>query len=344
MKVNTLRSCLSKFVRAIGKVYAAARSSAIKALLAVYLTPGTALAEEPTYRICVIVPHFKDEYWLSVGYGLQQEADATGTALLIYESGGYHSLVRQIALLETCRKEGSNAVLIGAVSADDPSLLAAVSETAATQPVLALVNALDSPDLSGWIGVDWHGMGDAVGKFLSARHPAGSPPVRAVLVTGPDESGWGPILDRGLADGLSGSSLEIVATYRADTGLREQLREVEQALADHPDMDYLIGSAPAIEGAMALIKRLPEKAHRPILVATYISHSVLRGLKSGQVEMVPFDDPIAQGRLGLELALRSMKGENFPGVTGPKIVTVIANTAGIAGIGLSPSGFFPVLQ
>ena len=44
------------------------------------------------------------------------------------------------------------------------------------------------------------GMGVAVGRYLEGRHPAGSSPRAAVLVTGPDESGWGPILDAGLAD------------------------------------------------------------------------------------------------------------------------------------------------
>jgi protein TorT len=80
------------------------------------------------------------------------------------------------------------------------------------------------------------------------------------VVTGPNESGWGPILDAGLAEGLFGSDVEIVATYRADTGLREQLREVERALAEHPDIDVVVGSAPAIEGAMALLRRLPTGA------------------------------------------------------------------------------------
>ena len=295
-------------------------------------------------RVCVIVPHFKDEYWLSVGWGLRGAADAAGAQLTIFESGGYHSLDRQIGLLSTCRAAGVDAILIGAVSADDPRLLAAVAQTSAAVPVLALVNALDSPALAGWVGVDWRGMGRAVGAFLARRHPLGSAPKTALLITGPGESGWGPLLDEGLAEAISRSSVEIVGTYRADTGLREQLREVERALAEHPGVDYLIGSAPAVEGAMALARRLPAGTPRPMLVATYISHSVLRGLKGDQVEMVPFDDPIAQGRLGLQLALRAAGGERFPGLSGPRILPVESDTAAVGRVALSPSGFFPELQ
>ena len=314
--------------------------------LALAATHSTAeeLSGRVARRVCVIVPHFKDEYWLSVGFGLRGAADADNTELLTYESGGYHSLERQIALLGTCETSGADAILIGAVSANDPRLTRAIAQTAETVPVLALVNALDAPGLSGWIGVDWHGMGLAVGTFLAARHPAGSPPAHAVLITGPSESGWGPILDGGLKDALAETAVDIVDTYRADTGLREQLREVERALSEHPDLDYLIGSAPAIEGAMALLRRLPEGRKKPELVATYISHSVLRGLKRGLVEMVPFDDPIEQGRLGLELALRSIGGEAFPGLSGPRIVAVETGSTAVGEIALSPAGFFPELQ
>lgn len=347
MKVKTLRNCLSKRARAMAGAYARALALAI-VLLAVPLAQaamaaGAAMAAVAGPLVCVIVPHFKDEYWLSVGFGLEQAAQAEGAALMIHESGGYNSIDRQVALLDACLAAGSDAILIGAVSADDPRLVAAVQAASARLPVLALVNELDAAGLAGWIGVDWRGMGRAVARHLTRRAETEGPQ-KVVVITGPGESGWGPILDQGLAEGLSGSAVEIVATYRADTGLREQLREVERALAAHPDIDVMVGSAPAIEGAMALLRRLPADAARPRLVATYISHSVLRGLRNGQVDMVPFDDPIAQGRLGVQLALEAIGGARFPGLSGPEILPVVRGTARVAQIRLSPSGYFPELQ
>lgn len=339
MKLKTLRSCLSKRARAMASFYARLFSPAILLLVGV---TGAVAADAP--RLCVIVPHFKDEYWLSVGYGMEQAAAATGADLMTFESGGYHSVERQIELLETCLEAGGDAVLLGAVSANDARLVAAVEDVETRVPVLALVNELAAPGLSGWVGVDWRAMGGAVGAFLASRARAEGRPLTAVLITGPIESGWAPILDQGLTAGLANSPVEIIATYRADTGLREQLRQVEKTLAEHPDADVLIGSAPAIEGAMALVRRMPEGARRPTLVATYISHSVLRGLRGGQVAMVPFDDPIAQGRVGVDLALRAISGETFPGLSGPVILPVTSGTPDVQRIELSPSGFFPALQ
>ena len=317
----------------MGRAYALALAAAIG--LCVAPQGGSAEAVARQGAICIVVPHFKDEYWLSVGFGLREEARAAGVALMIHESGGYHALDRQVALLETCRSAGAGAVLLGAVSADDPVLLDAVSRTAADMPVLALVNELRAPDLAGAIGVDWRDMGRAVGDFLAGRHPAGSAPVTIGFVTGPEDSGWSPLLEGGLRAGLDGSAVEIAITRHADSGLREQLREVEHVLSHAPTIDYLVGTAPAIEGAMGLAARYDGAF--PRLIATYVSHSVRRGLRNGQVAAVPFDDPVAQGRLGVRMALQAMQGHHNEGMHGPAIRLLSAEGARTGPITLSPA-------
>lgn len=302
------------------------------------VTEENAQADAPI--ICVVVPHFKDEYWLSVGFGLQEEAAVAGVELLFYESGGYHALQRQITLLQTCITKGSDAILLGAVSADAPALLSAVESASKSVPVLALVNELHSPQIAGAIGVDWRDMGRAVGQFLATQHPAGSAAMQVGFVTGPKDSGWSPLLESGLRSKLLSSSVEIMITRYADTGLREQLREVEDIIAAHPDLDYLIGSAPAIEGAMGLAAQ--SGAPFPKMIATYISHSVRRGLQSGKVIAVPFDDPVAQGRLGLRAALRSMDGETSVLMVGPPIELI--DVAHSSNVPLSPAGLVLVIE
>lgn len=298
-----------------------------------------ARAEVQRPTVCVVVPHFKDEYWLSVGYGLEQEAHAREVALLIYESGGYHAVERQVELLHTCVARGAKAILFGAVSADDPMLLKAVAEVSGRLPVLALVNEFHSADLSGAIGVDWRDMGRAVGMFLAERHPAGSLPVRIGFVTGPRESGWSPLLEAGLDEGLARSAAEVVVTRHADSGLREQLREVEEVLRTQP-LDYLLGTAPAIEGAMGLAARTDGAF--PKLIASYVSHSVLRGLRNGTVIAVPYDDPVLQGRLGVRMAIAAISGQALSELDAPGIEMIVPGNADR--ISLSPAGLRLLLE
>lgn len=346
MNVKTLSNCLSKPTCRMMRRYGVLRAIAITVLglsgASVALPSMQAQAQDGAQTICVVVPHFKDEYWLSVGYGLQEEATEEGATLLFYESGGYHALQRQVSLMQTCLAKGADAILLGAVSADAPALLGAVEEASAEVPILALVNELHAPQLVASIGVDWREMGKAVGRFVAERHPEGTKTMRVGFVTGPEDSGWSPLLEGGLRVGLQGSSAKIVAVRRADTGLREQLREVEDLLTTQPDLDYLIGSAPAIEGAMGLAERLGRPF--PKMIATYISHSVRRGLQSGKVMAVPFDDPVAQGRLGIRAALAAMGSESIADMAGPSIVLMDTQHPDVAAIPLSPASLVLAIE
>ena len=290
--------------------------------------------------VCVLVPHFKDEYWLSVANGVETEAHLCGLQVRFFEAGGYRALQKQIAQLQQCKGLDPGAILIGAVSSDDPALLAALAETAQTVPVIGLVNELHSTALSARVGVNWEDMGLKMGRHLAGLYPAGGPPKQAVLLSGPPEAGWVAPLERGLRRGLAGASLQIAAVYGADTGASVQLRLLERALADHPAPDVIIGPAPAIEAAMALFAG---KTQRPLLAATYISHSVARGLVGGQVAAAPFDDPMAQGTLALNAAIQAMNGEMRQFLIGPQITIVTALTDPDA-IWLSPTTYFPALE
>ena len=46
--------------------------------------------------LCVLVPHFKDEYWLSVAYGIEARAKEKGLTVHFFEAGGYRALSHQV--------------------------------------------------------------------------------------------------------------------------------------------------------------------------------------------------------------------------------------------------------
>lgn len=154
-------------------------------------------------------------------------------------------------------------------------------------------------------------------------------------MTGPASSGWSPLLETGLREMLAQSSVTISTLRHSDTGLREQLREVEAVLAEDREIDYLIGSAPAIEGAMGLAARTDGRF--PGLIATYVSHSVRRGLQSGAVLAASFDDPVAQGRLGVRMALRAGTQPPDRTLQGPPIRLIRGGSADAFAVNQSPA-------
>jgi protein TorT len=182
-------------------------------------------------------------------------------------------------------------------------------------------------------------MGRSLGRHLAKRYPGGGALVEAVFLTGPPKAGWVAPLERGLMEGLAGSSVTIVATYGADTGTAEQLRLVEKARAEHPKAGLVIGTAPAIEAAMAL----GAGDGGPVLAATYASHSVARGLAGGQVMAAPFDDPMQQGRLAVDAADAVLGGAELDTYIRTDI-TVLVGGLEPSDIALSPADYFPHLD
>ncbi|MCX7567880.1 TMAO reductase system periplasmic protein TorT [Sulfitobacter sp. F26169L] len=334
---------VSKLVRCITRQYGAALvGTIIPCVISVFAASLPADAQHRP-EFCVLVPHFKDEYWLSVGYGIEQEAARKNVDLLIFEAGGYHARIAQIEQLKACAKMNVDAILIGAVTFDHPDLTSVVTEISMQVPVFGLVNALDVETLHGRVGVDWKEMGRGLGEHLALRHPVGSAPKTAVFLTGPREAGWTSPLQNGLVRGLSRSSVEIIGTFEADTGLRNQLELAENALSQHPNADYLIGSAPAVEAAFGLYG-VHDGGNLPLLISTYVNHSILRGLKNGNVIAASFDDPVKQGIMALNqmMMFESNPGENV--MIGPQIRILTGRDKTLSDALLSPADYFPEIR
>ncbi|HQY42657.1 MAG TPA: TMAO reductase system periplasmic protein TorT [Paracoccaceae bacterium] len=312
-------------------------------------SPTTTVAYEPLdhaakpWRICVIYPHLKDAYWLSVNYGMVEEANRLGVSFDLYEAGGYPNLARQIEQVEACGKRQMDAMILGPVSYD--GLTPAVVEIAKQMPVIDAVNDMNDTGIAAKSSVSWREMGAAAGRAIAERHPKGSPPVRLAWFPGPKGAGWVQFVERGFTEALAESSAQIVATRFGDTGVEQQVLLVEDVLDTVPDVDYLVGSGPMAEAAVSLL-RARGLNDRIGVVSTYVSHGVYRGIKRGRILAAPTDFAVLQGRLAVELAVRAIEGRLTIRHAGPKITTI--TPANIDAVGtqesLAPASFVPVFK
>jgi periplasmic protein TorT len=299
-------------------------------------------AEQP-WRLCVIFPHLKDAYWLSVNYGMVEEAKRLGVSFDLYESGGYPNLARQIEQVETCGKRKMDALILGPVSF--AGLTPSVVEIAKEMPVIAAVNDMDDAGVSAKSSVSWHDMGAAAGREIARRHPKGSAPVRLAWFPGPKGAGWVEFVEAGFMEAIAESSAEIVATRFGDTGLEQQVLLVEDVLDTVNDIDYLVGSGPMAEAAISVL-RARDLGDRIGVVSTYVSHGVYRGIKRGRILAAPTDFPVLQGRLAIELAVRAIEGKLTLRHAGPKIETLTPENIDSIGTAesLAPAAFVPVFK
>ncbi|MCV2866626.1 TMAO reductase system periplasmic protein TorT [Defluviimonas sp. WL0075] len=295
------------------------------------------------WRFCVAYPHLKDAYWLSVNYGMVEEARRLGVTFHLVEAGGYPNLDRQKEQIEDCVAQGADGLIVGTVSFE--GLSDVLERIAQTIPVIASVNDIADRGITAKIGVSWFDMGAAAGRVVAEAHPAGSDPVRVAWFPGPDGAGWVRFVDAGFRAALRGSSAEIVDTAYGDTGLEIQVRLVETALEAHPDIDYIVGSAPTAEAAVSILRARGLEG-RIRIVSDYMTHAVMRGLQRGKIIAAPTDFPVFQGRLSIEMAVRAVEGQLAFAHAGPGIALVRAGSASAARAteSFAPASFVPVFD
>lgn len=300
-------------------------------------------AEKP-WNICVSFPHMKDAYWLGVDYGVTEEAKRSGVKLNVLDAGGYDQLPGQISQIEDCVAGGAQAVIIGAISYD--GLNSVVKDVAAKGiPVIDVINGMSSPDIAAKSLVSFWTMGNETGKYLAAKHPAGSPEVTVGWFPGPAGAGWVEAANQGFMAAVAGSAVKVLEPRYGDTGKEAQLKLVEDVLQANPNVSYIAGTAVTAEAAQGLLRErgLTGKVG---LLSFYLTPGVYTGIQRGFIEASPADSMVIQGRIAVDQAIRILEGKPYVKHVGPKIFVLTKDnlTDTPRAAVLPPEGFQPVFS
>ncbi|MDN3678741.1 TMAO reductase system periplasmic protein TorT [Vibrio tapetis subsp. quintayensis] len=264
------------------------------------MTANFAFANE---KLCAIYPHLKDSYWLSVNYGMVDEAKKLGLELRVLESGGYPNIEKQQQQLIECKYWGASAIILGTVSPN--SYQGDLREMVGDIPIFATVNHLQSSrenslSIKGQVGADWYWMGYKTGKYLAKRHPKGTGKVNIAWLPGPKYRGGTKPVANGFLDAIKGSDVNIVLSLWADND-KELQRNLVQNTMERDDIDYIVGSAVAIEAAISELRNAG-KQDQIELLSVYLSHGVYRGIRRNKVLFAPSDKMVLQGRKSVQQA------------------------------------------
>lgn len=276
------------------------------------------------WKLCVVVPHLKDAYWLAVNYGMIDEARRLGVSMQVLEAVGYPNLARQRSLVQACAEAADmDAVILGTVSFDGLSDL--LREVSRRKPVLATVNDIADAGLAAKVGVSWYDMGRQVGEYLAGLPAAGQARVPVAWFPGPRDAGWVPFVDKGFRDAIRGSRIAIVSTGWGDTDKTVQRDLVQEALDAHPEVRYLVGNAMMAEAAVGVLRERDSDG-RPGgrsgcigVLSTYFTPGVYRGIVRGKILAAPTDAPVRQGRLSVDQAVELLEGRRVVRHMGPVI-------------------------
>ncbi len=318
------------------------------------------VAKRP-WRLCALVPHLKDAYWIGIDYGLVTRAQTLGVALELFEAGSYYGKAKQLEQLEHCMKSDFDAILLGTV---DPELLKHY-QGQISKPMLALVNRLDSPLVSTRIGVNWYQMGWHAGDYIhrtTAKQPGKantelantgqdktelaktSKAVQLALLLGPEKLGGSTWVEQGIMAALEGSTVTISSNRHADNNRDLYRDQLHHLLKDHRP-DYILGSAVAIEAAIGALAQ-QDAAQGIALVSSYLSPATLRGLYRHRVAFSSDDQVVLQGKLAIDVVVRELEGAAPFGDIGPRIKGLTPDNIQMKQLtdSLAPADFYPIYR
>jgi protein TorT len=295
------------------------------------------------WQLCVAFPHMKDAYYVAKDYGVVLEAKRQGVGATIMAASGYSDISGQIQQIEDCVAAGGNAVLVNAVS--KTGLNGLIEELYKKKiPVLDLGNGVTSDKIAAAALAQYYYAGATAGKYLAQTFPAGSGKKKMVWLAGPAGSQWVEDAVRGMKEAIAGSDVDLVKVIYGDTGKAAQMKLLEDALQTYPDVTIIGGVAPAIEGAMEIVKERNIKDKK--LIAFYSTPAIEQAVRDGVVMATVNDNNLLGSRISVDQAIRVLEGKlevkiasrKFDIIDGKNVNTYDRSTL------LAPAGFKPVFK
>jgi periplasmic protein TorT len=295
------------------------------------------------WHLCVAFPHMKDAYYVAKDYGVLLEAKRQGVSATIMAANGYDDITGQIQQIEDCVAAGGNAVLVNAVSKS--GLNGMIDELAKKKiPVLDLGNGVTSDKIAAAALAQYYYAGATAGKYLAETFPAGSGKKKMVWLAGPAGSQWVEDAVRGMEEAIAGSDVDLVKVIYGDTGKAAQMKLLEDALQTYPDLTIIGGVAPAIEGAMEIVKEKNIRDKK--LIAFYSTPPIEQAVRDGIVMATVNDNNLVGSRISVDQAIRLLEGKLEVKVASRKFSIVDSknvNTYDRATL-LAPNDFKPVFK
>ncbi len=274
-------------------------------------------AEKP-WKLCVLFPHLQDSYWVSVNYGIVEEAKRLGVKVTVFQAGGYTALPKQISQYDDCVASGADAILISAIS--EAGVAAKIGEGMGKGIVnVAVANPILETPITARVTPDFYQKGFQTGEYV--KKYLGDKQGSAVAFPGPQGSGWAETYMSGFRDSTKTGNVTLQAEMFGEASVPAQLQLVEDALQTYPDINVIWGGAPTAEAAIGAVA--DAGLDGITIMSSYENQTMLKAVKDGQVLGFATEYPVIMGRIGVDLAVRALENKPLEKVllVAPGIVT-----------------------
>jgi protein TorT len=277
------------------------------------------------------------------------EARSIGVGIRLVEAGGYDNLPTQQAQLTELAQAGVDGIILGSISyTGNNDIVAALAEDGV--PVIEVINDIEAGAIAAKALVSFYDMGFFAGEHVAAQAEAEDKDAVSVLfLPGPKGSGWADdtLVGFQAATEFAMADITLLDVKWGDTGAKAQSELLVEALAAHPEVDYIVGNAVAADVAVDILQQAERSAK---IVSTYITPPVYDHIREGDIEAAPADMTVDQARIAVGMMVRLLNGEepgkDFPFRAGPLIPVVTRTSIGEISYErlFGPRDFTPVFE
>ncbi|MFA9464157.1 MAG: sugar ABC transporter substrate-binding protein [Velocimicrobium sp.] len=277
-----------------------------------------------SYTIGFVPMTLNNEYFIAMCNGAQEKADELGVKLEVQAADSHASAADQLTIVENMITSGVDAICIVPSSSEgletalkkceEAGILVFNIDTMLDESVTSKVS-MEIP----FYGTDNKAGGVKAGEYVKENFAKGT---KTAILTGIEtqQNSW----DRrdGFIEGV-GDAVEIVATQSANWEVDQGYDAAQNIITANPDLEliYCCNDSMAI-GASKAVKEAGLESQIKIIGFDGASEA-LNLVKDGEFAGTVAQDPVQMGKLGVENAVKSLKGEKVEQYldTGSKLIT-----------------------
>ncbi len=293
--------------------------------------PQNGPAEAAGPRIALVMKTLTNPFFVEMERGARQAETDLNVRLVVRTAAQETSIEQQIAIVDDLIRAGVAAIVI---APGDSIRLIPVLKTARDQGI-AVVNIDNRLDLRfseqfGLTGVPFISIDNEAAAYRSAKHIAdqASAPTEAAIIEGIREAGNAEARRRGAVRAFEENpDIALVGSETANWKIDEAYGVAQGLFNRHPEIGLLFCANDMM--ALGAIRFLQEAGRHRVLVAGFDDLQEARqAIRAGHMAVTINQQAARQGYLGVQYALRALRGETLPAETMIEAIVVDARHLG----------------
>jgi TMAO reductase system protein TorT len=266
---------------------------------------GAASAAEKT--IGFAMPDLASSFWLSVTYGVEEEAKADGVEVVKVNAGGDANASQQIAQIQDLIQKDVDAIIVGATNGD--AVKAVVEQAiAAGIPVVGVSSPPNTDKLAAVVSADHYDMGKLQAECLAeAMGNQGN----VAMMAGPSGQAWSDLRADGFRETLAevAPDIAIVAESRLADNRNAALTTAEDWIQRFPDLTGIYSATDDMAAGVITALKAADRLDAVKVSASNLSPTAQQLLESGELACTSIQQIVAQGRAAVDQAVAAANGE-----------------------------------